>query len=195
MVESAKNKIPCTSYRLQNMLCEDLDTDDIQKQCIDCMANQNDQTIFLIETLFDEIEDDILKEDIDVVREKLIVCQRLVKSDIHCSNKKDLQGEYRKRIEELCNIAQISLNQDAKLRYLIDEKNMKYKDAIHYLTKKIENLQPKYDSGDIRECIWQLLIISKGIRELPDNADTKVLKQQLEYWDNMVASFGKEDDV
>lgn len=153
-----------------------------------CMAYQNCQSLFLIETLFEEVEDDILKNDKEAVKEKLIVCRRIVKNYIHCPFKKRLQKEYRNRIRELCNKAHISLDQEAKPRYLIDDKYMKYKEAILYLIKKIENLQQLYDSGDIGECMWQLLIISKGMKELPDNEDTKVLKQQLEYWDNMVAS-------
>ena len=156
-----------------------------------CLAYKNCQTLFLIETLLVEVEDDIIKNDREAVKEKLIVCRRIVKNNIQCPFKKSLQKEYRNRIQELCNKAHISLDQEAKPRYLIDDRYMKYKDAILHLINKFEGLQQLYDSGEISECMWQLLIISKGIKELPDNEDTKVLKQQLEYWDNLIASLGE----
>ena len=85
----------------------------------------------------------------------------------------------------------MSLDEEAKPRYLIDGKYMKYKDAIQHLIKKFEALQPVYDSGDHYEGLWQLSIIGKGLKELPDNPETEVLRQQYEHWGEL---FGKLED-
>lgn len=147
-----------------------------------CMAYLNYQTLSKVESLFDEVENDTLKGDKDAVREKLIVCRKLVNNNIQCPYKKNLIREYRNRIKEKCDMAQVSLDEEAKPRCQIDGKYMKYKDAILYLIKKFEAMRPIYDSGDFYGCMWQLSIIEKGIKELPDNPDTKVLRQQYEYW-------------
>ena len=73
-----------------------------------CLAYKNYQTLFLLESIFEEVEDDIVKDDKEAIRKKMIMCRRLVKNHIQCPCKKSLQGEYRKRIKELCNKAKIS---------------------------------------------------------------------------------------
>jgi hypothetical protein len=83
--------------------------------------------------------------------------------------------------------AQISLSEEAKPKYLIDDKYMRYDTAVLYLMKKQVSLQSIYDSGDYYEGMWQLIIIEKGIKELPDNAETEMLRQQHEHWGEVFA--------
>lgn len=156
-----------------------------------CMAYLAYQTLFKIETLLEEVEKDIERGDKDAVKEKLIECRTLVLYDINCPYKNSLKRDYRNQIKEKCNRAQVSLCEEPKPRYLIDDKYMKYKDAIYYLTKKFEALQSVYDSGDYYEGMWQLLIIAKGLKELPDNPETEVLRQQYEHWGEL---FGELED-
>ena len=59
--------------------------------------------------------------------------------------------DYRNQIKEKCDKAQVSLSEEAKPKYLIDDKSMTYNNAILYLIKKFETLQPVYDSGDYYE--------------------------------------------
>lgn len=156
-----------------------------------CMAYLAYQTLFKIETLLEEVEKDIERGDKDAVKEKLIECRTLVLYDINCPYKNSLKRDYRNQIKEKCNRAQVSLCEEPKPRYLIDDKYMKYKDAIYYLTKKFEALQSVYDSGVYYEGMWQLLIIAKGLKELPDNPETEVLRQQYEHWGEL---FGELED-
>lgn len=156
-----------------------------------CMAYLAYQTLFKIETLLEEVEKDIERGDKDAVKEKLIECRTLVLYDINCPYKNSLKRDYRNQIKEKCNRAQVSLCEEPKPRYLIDDKYMKYKDAIYYLTKKFEALQSVYDSGDYYEGMWQLLIIAKGLKEFPDNPETEVLRQQYEHWGEL---FGELED-
>jgi len=156
-----------------------------------CMAYLAYQTLFKIDTLLEEVEKDIERGDKDAVKEKLIECRALVNNDIQCPYKNSLIREYKNRIKEICHRAQVSLCEEPKPRYLIDEKYMKYKDAMYCLIKKIEALQPVYDSGDYYEGMWQLSKIAKGLKELPDNPETEVLRQQYEHWGEL---FGKLED-
>ena len=156
-----------------------------------CMAYLTYQTLFKIDTLLEEVEKDIENGDKDAVREKLIACRTLVKNNIQCPYKNSLKRGYRNQIKEICHRAGVSLSEEAKPRYLIDDKYMKYKDAMYYLIKKFEALQPVYNSGDYYEGMWQLSIIAKGLKELPDNPETEVLRQQYEHWGEL---FGKLED-
>ena len=85
------------------------------------------------------------------------------------------------------------LSGEAKPKYLIDDKSMTYNNAILYLIKKFETLQPVYDSGDYYEGLWQLSIVAKGLKELPDNPETEVLRQQYEHWGVLFARLEDED--
>ena len=160
-----------------------------------CMAYLAYQTLFKIETLLEEVEKDIERGDKDAVKEKLIECRMLVLHDINCPYKNSLKRDYRNQIIEKCNRAGVSLNEEAKPRYLIDGKYMKYNDAILCLIKRFEDLQATYISGDYYECMWQLTIIEKGLKELPDNPDTNVLRQQYEYWSELFMKIDNESDV
>jgi len=160
-----------------------------------CMAYLAYQTLFKIETLLEEVEKDIERGDKDAVKEKLIECRTLVLYDIHCPYKNSLKRDYRNKIKEKCNRAQVSLCEEAKPRYLIEGKYMKYKDAMYYLIKKFEALQAVYDSGDYYEGLWQLSIIGKGLKELPDNSETEVLRQQYEHWCELFGEQEKDSSV
>ena len=160
-----------------------------------CMAYLAYQTLFKIETLLEEVEKDIMKDDKDAVKEKLIECRTLVLYDINCPYKNSLIRDYKNRIKEKCNRAQVSLNDEAKPRYLIDGKYMKYENAILYLVKKFEDLRAIYDSCDYYVCMWQLTIIEKGLKELPDDPDTNVLRQQYDYWSDLFMKIDNESDV
>ena len=153
------------------------------------------QTLFKIETLLEEVEKDIERGDKDAVKEKLIECRTLVLYDINCPYKNSLIRDYKNRIKEKCNRAQVSLNEEAKPRYLIDGKYMKYENAILYLVKKFEDLRAIYDSGDYYECMWQLTIIEKGLKELADNPDTNVLRQQYDSWSELFMKLENGSDV
>ena len=59
--------------------------------------------------------------------------------------------------------------------------------------KKFEALQPVYDSGDYYEGMWQLSIIGKGLKELPVDPETEVLRQQYEHWGELFARQEDED--
>ena len=160
-----------------------------------CMAYLNFQTISKIEALFDEVEKDAQNGDKEAVKEKLIACRTLVNNNIQCPYKNSLIKDYKNRIKEKCDRAQVSLNEEAKPRYLIDGKYMKYNDAILCLIKRFEDLRATYDSGDFYECMWQLTIIEKGLKELPDNPDTNVLRQQYDYWSELFMKIDNESDV
>ena len=159
-----------------------------------CMAYLAYQTLFKIETLLEEVEKDIERGDKDAVKEKLIECRTLVLHDINCPYKNSLKRDYRNQIKEKCNRAGVSLSEEVK-RYLIDGKYMKYKDALYCLIKKFETLQPVYDSGDYYEGMWQLSIIGKGLKELPDNPETMTLRQQYDYWSELFMKIDNEIDV
>ena len=156
-----------------------------------CMAYLAYQTLFKIETLLEEVEKDIERGDKDAVKEKLIECRTLVLHDINCPYKYSLKRDYRNQIKEKCKRAGVLLSEEAKPRYLIDEKYMKYKDAMYCLIKKLEALQPVYDSGDYFQGMWQLSKIAKGLKELPDNPETMTLRQQYEHWGEL---FGELED-
>ena len=147
-----------------------------------CVAYLNYQALFKIEALLDEVETDIQKGDKVAVREKMIACRTLVNNNIHCPYKKSLMRDYRDQIKKKCDRAQVMLDGQAKPKYLIDDKYMRYDAAVLYLMKKLESLRSVYDSGDYYEGMWQLIIIEKGIKELPDNAETEMLRQHYEYW-------------
>ncbi len=85
------------------------------------------------------------------------------------------------------------LSGEAKPKYLIDDKSMTYNNAILYLIKKFETLQPVYDSGDYYEGLWLLSIIAKGLKELPVDSETEVLRQQYEHWSELFARMEDED--
>lgn len=157
------------------------------------MAYLNYQTVSKIEALFDEVDKDTERGDKDAVKEKLIVCGTLVKNNIQCPFKKSLMRDYRNQIEKKCKRAGVSLSGEAKPRYLIDDKSMTYNNAILYLIKKFETLQPVYDSGDYYEGLWLLSIIAKGLKELPDNPETEMLRQQYEHWGELFARLEDED--
>lgn len=156
-----------------------------------CMAYLAYQTLFKIDTLLEEVEKDIERGDKDAVKEKLIECRALVLHEIHCPYKKSLMRDYRNQIKKKCKRAGVSLSEEAKPRYLIDEKYMKYKDAMYCLIKKLEALKPVYDSGDYFQGMWQLSKIAKGLKELPDNPETMTLRQQYEHWGEL---FGELED-
>lgn len=158
-----------------------------------CLAYLSYQTLFKIETLLEEVEKDILKGDKDAVKEKLIACRTLVNNEIQCPYKYSLIRDYKNQIREKCNRAGVTLDEEAKPRYLIDDKYRKYKEAMRYLTKKFEALQPSYDSGDYYEGMWQLSIIGKGLKELPNNPETEVLGQQYEHWGELFGELEDED--
>ena len=158
-----------------------------------CMAYLAYQTLFKIETLLEEVEKDIERGDKDAVKEKLIECRMLVLHDINCPYKNSLKRDYRNQIKEKCNRAGVSLNEEAKPRYLIDGKYMKYNDAILCLIKRFEDLQATYISGDYYECMWQLTIIEKGLKELPNDPDTNVLRQQYDYWSELFMKIDNEE--
>ena len=158
-----------------------------------CMAYLNYQTVSKIETLFDEVDKDTERGDKDAVKEKLIACRTLVKNNIQCPFKKSLMRDYRNQIKEKCDKAQVSLSEEAKPKYLIDDKSMTYNNAILYLIKKFETLQPVYDSGDYYEGLWLLSIIAKGLKELPDNPETEMLRQQYEHWNELFSRMEDED--
>ena len=160
-----------------------------------CMAYLTYQTLFKIETLLEEAEKDIQNANKEAVKEKLIACKTLVNNDIQCPYKNSLIRDYRNQIKEKCNRAQVSLNEEAKPRYLIDGKYMKFENAILYLVKKFEDLRAIYDSGDYYECMWQLSIIAKGLKELPDNPDANVLRQQYDYWSELFMKLENGSDV
>lgn len=160
-----------------------------------CMAYLAYQTLFKIETMLEEAEKDIQKGDKDAVREKLIACRTLVNNDIQCPYKNSLKRNYRNQIKEICHRAGVLLSEEAKPRYLIDEKYMKYKDALYCLIKKFEALQPVYDAGDYYEGMWQLSIIGKGLKGLPDNPETMTLRQQYEHWGELFGEQEKDSSV
>lgn len=158
-----------------------------------CMAYLAYQTLFKIDTLLEEVEKDIERGDKDAVKEKLIECRALVLHEIHCPYKKSLMRDYRNQIKKKCKRAGVSLREEAKPRYLIDEKSMTYNNAILYLIKKFKALQSVYDSGDYYEGMWQLSIIGKGLKELPNNSETEVLGQQYEHWGELFGELEDED--
>ena len=158
-----------------------------------CMAYLAYQTLFKIDTLLEEVEKDIERGDKDAVKEKLIECRALVLHEIHCPYKKSLMRDYRNQIKKKCKRAGVSLSEEAKPRYLIDEKSMTYNNAILYLIKKFKALQSVYDSGDYYEGMWQLSIIGKGLKELPNNPETEVLGQQYEHWGELFGELEDED--
>ena len=139
------------------------------------------------------MEKDIERGDKDTVKEKLIECRALVLHEIHCPYKKSLMRYYRNQIKKKCKRAGVSLSEEAKPRYLIDEKSMTYNNAILYLIKKFEALQSVYDSCDYYEGMWQLSIIGKGLKELPNNPETEVLGQQYEHWGELFGELEDED--
>lgn len=155
-----------------------------------CTAYLNNQTLKKMESLLDEADEDIRNDDKKMAREKLCECRRLLKEIVSCPSKKHLIKSYKRRIEEKYNSVQASLMPEEvkKEKHVFTSNSLEYREAILYLIEKIGALQSAYKAGDMDGCENQLEIIAYGLDELPEDPNTTVLRQQYEYWCNLLVS-------